>query len=137
MFNCSQTLAILEWNVTLQPSDAALLQAILFGCGSSSITLNSILNTSLSLGHELPTFLQFDGGLARLVAAGLISYETQRVRPTNEAIQIAEEIMCQQGSPELFLERLLEILLSRSLDREAGFYTLGELTPAEFDNAFA
>lgn len=123
--------------MTLQPSDAALLQAILFGCGSSSITLNSILNTSISLGHELPTFIQFDGGLARLVAAGLISYDSQHVTPTNEAIEIAEEIMCEHGSPALFHERLLELLLSWSLDQESTVYTLGALTPAEFDNAFA
>lgn len=127
--------------MTLLPSDATLLQAILFGCGSSSITLNSIMNTAISLGHDLPTFAQFDGGLARLVEAELITYEDKRVRPTAEALQIADEIMCQHGSPDLFHDRLLQLFSTWTLDNSPGRvqreYSLGSLTAAEFDSAFA
>ena len=123
----------------LLPSDATLLQAILFGCGSSSITLNSILNTMLSLGFELPTFTEFDGGLARLSAAGLITFENKRVTPTRKTLHLAEQIACPAGSPESFHQGLLEAFAdwSDGCEDTRTEYTTGVLTPAAYDKAFA
>jgi hypothetical protein len=120
-----------------QSTDATLLQAILFGCGSSSVTLNSVLNTLVSLEREMLTFSEFDGGLARLQAGGLVSFSAGRITPTLEAMRLAEELAVIDGCPDTFHGHLLELLQNRPIDDSSiQARTTGMLCSAAFDNAF-
>ena len=120
-----------------QATDATLLQAILFGCGSSSVTLNSVLNTLVSLDREMLTFAEFDGGLARLQAGGLVHFSAGLVTPTFEAMKLAEELAVIDGCPDTFHGHLLEWLQNWPIgDSSVQVCTTGMLCSAEFDNAF-
>lgn len=119
-------------------SDATLLQAILFGCGSSSVRLNSVLNTLVSLEREMLTFAEFDGGLARLQAGGLVTFDSGLVTPTTDALDIAAEISRHDGCPVDFYVRLAKVLASWPLENVGPRgYTTGALSSADYDKAFA
>lgn len=119
-------------------SDTTFLQAILLGCGSSSIRLNSVLNTLVSLDREMLSFAEFDGGLARLQAGGLVIFEDGLITPTTDALDIASEISCGDGCPDDFSKRLAKVLASWPLESVGGQgFTTGMLSSADYDKAFA
>lgn len=119
-------------------TDASLLQSILFGCGSSSITLNAILHTAASLDHQPLTFDEFDGGIARLMVAGLVDFDGHLVTPTTEAVEMGEQAMRAPSTGDHFHERLVE-LLDFHYEGQSSLVnaTTGWLSPSEFDQAFA
>ncbi|WP_146395277.1 hypothetical protein [Planctomycetes bacterium CA13] len=91
----------------------------------------------ISLGHDPLSFVEFDSGLARLATAGLIVFEGNRVTPMDEALMLAEEVMCQNGSAQRFHAQLLDVLTTISIeDRGVDGYTTEVLLPTEYDQAF-
>lgn len=122
-------------------SDAVLLQAILSGCGSSSIALSSLLQMISIFGHGPLTFDQLDGGLARLIQAGLIALENQKITPSAMLLRDSEILMSDEGDAETSLQNLLsylESLSSGSDDPASGDHTwkTGILTPKDYDAGF-
>ncbi|MEM1226482.1 MAG: hypothetical protein AAGJ40_12345 [Planctomycetota bacterium] len=120
-------------------SDAALLHTVFAGCGSSSIGLSGVLNTSLSLGHELLTFEQLDAGIARLVAAGLVTLRHNQIEPTDNALEFLTQVEAMDSSMDSLLDSVREWLQCCQGDAPSDGvrWSTGELTIEDYDAGFA
>src|SRR4051812_33500997 len=79
-------------------SDPWLLLSILVAGAADGATLDGIISVGDAINHAVFTFHEIDGGLARLVAGGLVRIDGMRVFPTDEANRIYARVQRRQGS---------------------------------------
>lgn len=61
-------------------SDTWVLLAVLYAGGEDGKTLREVINTADYINHAIPTYEELAGGLARLLAAGLVVEQSGRYR---------------------------------------------------------
>lgn len=80
-------------------SDAWLLLSVLLaGSTGAGATLEDIVAAGDAINHAIFTFYEIDGGLARLLAGGLVRIHGERVSPTLGAVAIYDRVHESRGS---------------------------------------
>ena len=76
----------------LQPGDPWLLQAIITAAGKGPGLLKDIVAAGDALNHAMFTFEELQGGLGRLLAAGLIAESANGFVPTAKSLELYSQI---------------------------------------------
>jgi|SRR6185369_7278828 len=73
-------------------SDSWLLLSVLLAASTEGATLDGIISVGDAINHAIFTFHEIDGGLARLLAGGLVRIDGKHVFPTDAATRIYQQV---------------------------------------------